>query len=151
MLFAGVYVAIAAEQKHEVKILNISFTGPKKPKTEIMKKVNSYTNHFTVSASYKMEVEVDAQVPKNTAFNVRTYATVGGKRVSLGDARIGRAHSSGHVFVSHHIFPNSAKFYGQCQSVCVVDADNEILEKNESPMSNEWKFQATIHPAGSQF
>lgn len=151
LLLAGVCVSIAGEKKHEVKIVNISFTGPIKPKTQIDYKHNSYTNHFTTAASYKMEVEVDSQVPKNTAFNVRTYAVVAGKRVSLGDARVGRAHGSGRVFVSYYIYPSGAKFYGQCQFVCVVDADKEISEKDESALSNEWKFQATIHPPGASF
>ena len=151
LVLAGAYVPQGPTEGHDVKLVNVSFPGPTKPKRVVDKVKNTYSNHFSTSASYKMEVEVDCKVPINTAVNVRTYAVVSGQRVSLGDARVGRAHSSGRVFVSFHIYPSSASFHGPCQFVCVVDADNEVAESDESKSSNEWAFQATIHPAGEPF
>jgi len=138
-----------AVEAQEIKIVNIAFPGPAKPKTEVDRARNWYTNHFSVSASYKSEIELDSDIPPNTAFNVGAYAIIAGRRISLGDARVGRAHNSGHVFVSFHIFPSSANYYGQCQFVVVADADNELPAKVKG--RDEWKFQATIHPPGESF
>lgn len=134
-------------QAQEITIIKVDFPGPYKPKKEVNIAQNWSTNHFSTSASYKMEVEIKSNILQNTSFNARTYAIVSGGRISLGDVRVGRTHSSGHVFVSYYIFPSSANYYGQCPFV-VVDADNEITEKDESISSNEWKFQAIIHPPG---
>lgn len=129
----------------EVKLVKVSFPGSAKPKTVVIKNKNLVFTQFSTSSSYKMEVEVDCDIPINTAFNVRTYALVNGKRISLGDARVGRAQGMGHsIFISYHIFPSSANFHGNCRFVCVVDADNEISENDESALSNEWAFNAVI-------
>ena len=134
----------------EIKMKNISFPGTTKPKFEKIGN-DDFTQHFSVSASYKVEVELEQDIPRNTAHNVRAYAIVKNEKVSLGDARIGRAKSSGHVFVSFYIFPSSAKHFGPCSISIVVDADDEISEDDESLQSNEWKFPATIHRPGENF
>jgi hypothetical protein len=150
-LVCFLFVSIPMSQAQEINIIKVDFPGPYKPKNKVNIAQTGSTNHFSTSASYKMEVEIKSNIPQNTSFNVRTYAIVSGARISLGDVRVGRAHSSGHVFASYYIFPSSANYYGQCPFVVVVDADNEITEKDESISSNEWKFQATIHPPGEQF
>lgn len=132
----------------DIKIEDINFIGSTKPKTVVDEARSSYTNHFSVSSSYEMEVKIRSEIPPNTSFNVRTYAIVGGRRISLGDTRVRQTSYSEEIFASYHIFPSSANYYGQCQFVVVVDADNEILERDESALSNEWKFQATIHSPG---
>lgn len=147
LFFLEIHLCLATE----IKIVNVSFPGPLKPKTEVDYNRNWYTNHFSVSSSYKTEVELAIDIPMNTAFNVRLYAIVYGNRISLGDARVGRAQAPGPIFVAFYIYPSSANYYGQCEFVCVVDADNEIVETDESPVTNEWRFNATIHRPGESY
>jgi hypothetical protein len=140
LLTVAVDVALAAD----VRLVNVEFTGPVKPFTEVDRARNFYTNHFSVSASYEMNVKVEANVPANTTFAVRTFAVVGGKWISLGGARLGRADGDTHLSVGYHIFPSTAKYFGPCQFVVRADADNEIKETDEG--NNDWAFQATVHP-----
>lgn len=128
----------------DLKIVQVDFPGEVKPRTEVDQARNFYTNHFSVSASYEMNVTVEANVPDDTTFIVRTYAVVGGRWISLGAARLGRADGSSLLSVGYHIFPSSAKHYGPCQFVVRVDAGNEVAETNEG--NNDWAFQATVHP-----
>ena len=80
--------AIKAGMANEIRIVNVSFPGPGKPKTEVDRNRNWYTNHFSVSGSYKTEVEVECNIPMNTAFNVRVYAIVLGNPAKVtGDVR----------------------------------------------------------------
>lgn len=133
-----------------IKLVNVKFQEPYAPKTEVNQAQNWYTNHFSVSGSYRIEIELDCQIPNNTTFSVRTYALIQSNKITLGDARIGRSTMSGRLFIMYDIFPSSLNYYGQCQFLVVVDADNEVTETDEIS-DNEWKFNATIHAAGERF
>jgi hypothetical protein len=146
-----VLISVQPTVAQDIRIVNITFPGPIKPKTQVDRARNWYTNHFTVSASYKIQVELRASIPPNTYFNVGTYALVGGRLLRLGAVRVGRVSHSDIIYATYHIFPSSANYYGQCQFVVIADYDNEIKETDETPLSNEWRFQATIHPPGSSF
>ena len=140
-------VSINTVLANDLKILNVSFPGAMKPRTEIDSARNFYTNHFSVSSSYEMNVKVEANVPGNTMFTVRTYAIVRGSWISLGAARLGHADvNTGPISVSYNIFPSAANYYGPCQFVVRVDAHNEVAETDEN--NNDWIFQATVHPPG---
>lgn len=143
LFLAAVWTQVCAAS--DIVIEDISFPGRMKPKTVIEKGVA--LNHFSTSASYEMRVSFDGRGD----FNVTTYAIVNGRRIPLGGARVGCSRDGCAVSVSFHIFPSSAKFYGRCKFVCVLDVDNEIAETDESPLSNEWMFDAVIHPPGERF
>lgn len=144
-------VNVQLSEAQDISIVNVTFTGPAKPKTQVDYERNWSTNHFSVSSNYKMEVELRVNIPENASFNVGTYALIRGQRVLLGDTRVGRATSGDNIFATYHMFPSSANYYGQCQVVVVADYNNEILETDEKESSNHWKFQATIHPPGARF
>jgi len=145
------FSTISLSEAQDIRIVNITFPGPAKPKTQVDKKHNWYTNHFSVSSQYKMEVVLKANIPPNASFQVGTYAHFGGQLVLLGDTRVGRAQSSDNIIATYNIFPSSANYYGQCQFVVIADSYNEILETDERESSNKWIFQATIHPPGATF
>ena len=146
-----VLISVQLSEAQDIRIVNITFPGPMKPKTQVDRARNWYTNHFSVSASYKMQVILRATIPPNTFSNVGTYAIVGGRYSLLGSTRVGRSSHSDTIYATYHIFPSSANYYGQCQFVVIADSGNEIYETDERELSNQWKFQATIHPPGSRF
>jgi len=99
----------------DIKLVNVKFQEPWAPKTEVKREINWVTNHFSVSGSYRIEIELQCDIPANYCFNVTTYALIGANKIMLGDARVGRGNMTGHVLVAYDIFPSILNYYGACE------------------------------------
>ena len=95
--------------------------------------------------SYRVEATIDragaGQLPD---FIVRTECVRNGSHFMLGEARVGAAPGSGSkLYAGYDIFPSSGGL-GDCLLRTIVDADNTVMESDESAAGNVWERQALI-------
>ncbi len=64
--------------------------------------------------------------------------------IPLGEARVGQVKSP-YIYAVYNVFPSSAGA-GDCTLRTVVDAEKNVNESDESPVSNIWDRKATILP-----
>jgi hypothetical protein len=94
--------------------------------------------------SYRVIVTIQksAALPKGATFIVRTECIRSGKSVILGESRVGEA-KGWNIYACYDIYPAEAGM-GDGTLRTTIDAENEIIESDESPASNVWDRQATV-------
>lgn len=112
--------------------------------------VQGPTMQLHMSGSYRVEVSIQrggaGQQHGFPCFTVRTECVRSNQSITLGEARIGVAPSSGWgIYAVYDIYPSSAGG-GNCLLRTIVDANNEVAEPDESPVSNIWDRNAIILP-----
>jgi hypothetical protein len=98
------------------------------------------------SRSYRVTVTIqkDRALPKGSSFIVRTECIRNGKAVTLGESRVGEG-TGWSIYACYDVYPSQGGG-GDCLLRTTVDADHELKESDETPVSNIWDRKATILP-----
>jgi hypothetical protein len=106
--------------------------------------ITTPTIRLTTNRSYRVTVTIQKTMalPKGASFSVRTDFIRNGKIVTLGESRVGDS-KGWNIYACYDIFPAEAGS-GEGMIRTTVDADNEIAESDEKPLSNVWERKATI-------
>ena len=117
-----------------------------------IKNVSIYPNPLVQSQvqlhmyrSYRMRVSIVNSGAPSPAFTVRTECNRNGMNYKLGETRVAPMASNQTIDAVYDIFPSSAG-EGSCMMRTTVDADLQVNESDESPLSNSWDRAVTILP-----
>jgi len=93
--------------------------------------------------SYRIQVSILNGGASSPDFTVRTECNRNGMNHKLGETRVGPIPQSQTRDAVYDIFPSSAGA-GGCIMRTTVDADRQVNESDESPLSNSWDRAVTI-------
>jgi len=120
----------------DLKITNFEITPTPKG-------VNTPQIQLHMYRSYKVKVDVSKKAYGTPCFTVRTICMRGNQSYTLGEARIGFTSNGWRAYALYDIFPSSAG-QGSCMLRTIIDADNEVAERDESALSNQWDRNTLI-------
>lgn len=87
-------------------------------------------------------IQKSAALPTGASFVVRTECIRNGKSVIIGEARVGDS-KGWNIYACYDLYPGEAGL-GLCRLRTTIDADNEIVESNESAISHVYDTIATL-------
>jgi hypothetical protein len=95
--------------------------------------------------SYRIQVSILNSGAPSPSFTVRTECNRNGMKYNLGETHVGPIAQNQTRDAVYDIFPSSAGA-GGCMMRTIVDADRQVNESDESPLSNVWDRTVTILP-----
>lgn len=130
----GATPPIPGGSQSDLKITNLSIHP--NPLVQSQIKLHMYR-------SYRIQVSILNRGASSPAFTVRTECTRNGLPYKLGETRVGPMSQNQTIDAVYDIFPSSAGA-GSCMMRTMVDADRQVNESDESPLSNSWDRTVTI-------
>ena len=140
VLFIGLSIGgVSAQGLPDLKIENIKIDP-------LPSGINGPMLQLHMSRSYRFHVTISnvGTAEAHSCFVVRTECIRQGKITPLGEAVVGQANTP-YVHAVYDVYPSSAGA-GECILRTIVDADQNVNESDESPISNIWDRGATVLP-----
>ena len=135
----GLTVDAVADAQQDLKIKNLEIY----PNPEGLTSPNIKLH---ASRSYRFIVTVlkNIALQESSTFIVRTECLRDGNKLIIGENRVGDS-KGWHIYATYDVFPGEVGV-GNCLLRTTVDANNEVQESDESPLSNVWDRSVIIVP-----